>query len=75
MIENGDTQEQTLLYEDMSSLEKTDDQLFEFLYNGKVNDEMEYIYQEVQRMIKIESVEYEKLNYASESDCQRQNSS
>ena len=61
--EDGVTVEKTLLYEDMSTLEKTDSQLFEFLYNGKPSDQMEYRYMEKDRTIKIISVEYEKLNY------------
>lgn len=66
--EKGNAKEQTLFYEDMSSLEKTDSLLFEFLYNGNPNDEMEYVYQDNLRKIKIESVKYEKLNYANNAE-------
>lgn len=66
--EKGNTKEQTLLYRDMSSLEKTDSYLFEFLFSGKPNDKMEYVYQDNLRKIEIESVKYEKLNYANNAE-------
>lgn len=68
LTENGNQKEEILLYEDMSNLEKTDGQLFEFLYNGKENDQMEYVYQNNLRKVKIESVKYEKLRYTNNAE-------
>ena len=68
ITENGKTEQKRMLYEDMSTMEKTDSQLFEFLYSGKAGDELEYIYREKQRTVRVESVKYEKLNYANNAE-------
>ena len=68
LSENGGTELKTILYEEFSTLEKTDSQLFEFLYSGKAGDELEYVYQEQQRKIEIESVKYEKLTYKNKAE-------
>lgn len=68
LSENGGTELKTILYEEFSTLEKTDSQLFDFLYSGKAGDELEYVYQEQQRKIEIESVKYEKLTYKNNAE-------
>lgn len=68
ITENGKTEQKSMLYEDMSTMEKTDSQLFEFLYSGKVGDELQYVYREQQRTVRVESVKYEKLNYANNAE-------
>lgn len=68
ITENGKTEQKRMLYEDMSTMEKTDSQLFEFLYSGKAGDELEYVYREQQRTVRVESVKYEKLNYANNAE-------
>lgn len=62
LTEDGNTQEMVLEREELSSLEKTDSTLFEFLYYGKENDTMEYFYNEKQRTVQFLSVEYEELS-------------
>ena len=42
----------------MSSLEKTDSELFEFLYLGKEGDEFQYTHNGVIRNVKITEVRY-----------------
>lgn len=62
LTEDGNTQEMVLEREELSSLEKTDSTLFEFLYYGKENDTMEYFYNEKQRTVQFLTVEYEELS-------------
>lgn len=58
LTENGETEEKTLLWQDMSSLEKTDSELFEFLYPGQEGDEFQYTHNGVTRNVKITEVRY-----------------
>lgn len=66
--ENGKEEEKVVLYEDFSTLEKTDSELFEFLYNGKKGDVLNYAKQENSREVEILSVEYEKLTYKNNAE-------
>lgn len=63
LTENGETKELSLKREEMSTLEKTDSILFEFLYYGEAEDTMKYSYNEIQRTVQIISVEYEELSF------------
>lgn len=63
LTEGDNTQELILLREEMSTLEKTDSVLFEFLYYGKKDDTMQYLYNDSQRTVQILSVEYEELSF------------
>ena len=63
LTEDGKTEELSLKREDMSTLEKTDSILFEFLYYGEKDDTMKYSYGENQRTVQIISVEYEELSF------------
>lgn len=63
LTEGNKTQELVLLREEMSTLEKTDSTLFEFLYYGKEDDTMQYSYMDNQRTVQIISVEYEELSF------------
>lgn len=63
LTEGNRTEKQELVQDDMSTLEKTDSELFEFLYYGKENDTMQYLYNEVQRTVQIISIEYEELSF------------
>ena len=63
LTEGENTQELTLLHEEMSTLEKTDSVLFEFLYYGQKDDTMEYSYGNSKRTVQIISVEYEELSF------------
>lgn len=63
LTEGNKTQELVLLREEMSTLEKTDSTLFEFLYYGKEDDTMQYSYMDSQRTVQIISVEYEELSF------------
>lgn len=63
LTEDGQTTECILSSEEMSSLEKTDSTLFEFLYNGKTSDTMEYLYENVLRTVQIISIEYEEQSF------------
>lgn len=63
LTENGEQQEKIIKREELSTLEKTDSILFEFLYYGKINDTMEYLYNNNQRIVQIISVEYEELSF------------
>lgn len=65
LSEEGNVQEKTLLQQDMSSMEKTDSDLFEFLYYGKEGDKFSYSYNNVLREVEIKSIEYETLNYSN----------
>ena len=47
----------------MSCALKTDSMLFEFLYNGKTSDTMEYLYENVLRTVQIISIEYEEQSF------------
>lgn len=64
-VEDESTQEEILLRQDMSSLEKTDSELFEFLYYGKEGDKLSYSYNGAQREVEITSIVYETLNYSN----------
>lgn len=63
LTENGVTEENTLLSQDMSSLEKTDSELFEFLYLGKEGDEFQYTHNGVIRNVKITEVRYTEATF------------
>ena len=67
-IQNGQTEEKTVLYEDFSTLEKTDYELFEFLYLGEEGDILESAYQGNSRKLEILSVEYEELTYENNAE-------
>ena len=66
--ENGKEEQRILLWEEMSTLEKTDSQLFDFLYQGKEGGKLEYVYQGQLRTIAIVSVKYEKLTYKNNAE-------
>ena len=63
LTEDESTQELTLTREEMSTLEKTDSTLFEFLYYGQKDDTMRYSYGNIERTVQIISVEYEELSF------------
>lgn len=63
LTEAGQTTECILSSKEMSSLEKTDSILFEFLYNGKTSDTMEYLHDNNLRTVQIISVEYEEQSF------------
>ena len=63
LTEDESTQELTLTREEMSTLEKTDSTLFEFLYYGQKDDTMKYSYGNIERTVQIISVEYEELSF------------
>lgn len=65
LSEEGNVQEKTLLRQDMSSMEKTDSDLFEFLYSGEEGDKFSYSRNEVLREVEIKSIQYETLNYSN----------
>lgn len=65
LCEEGNVQEKTLLRQDMSSMEKTDSDLFEFLYYGAEGDKFSYSRNEVFREVEIKSIQYETLNYGN----------
>ncbi len=64
----GRAEEKTALYEDFSILEKTDSELFEFLYYGAKGEVLESVYQGNSRKIEILSVEYEELTYKNNAE-------
>lgn len=68
LTEDGNTNEKVLKREDMSSLEKTDAALFEFLYYGKENDTLQYVYNEILRDVKITLITYEELNFKNNKE-------
>ena len=61
-------EEKTILYEDFSTLEKTDSELFEFLYYGSKGEVLESVYQGNSRKIEILSVKYEELTYKNNAE-------
>lgn len=63
LSENNEQQEMIMKREELSTLEKTDSILFEFLYYGEINDTMDYLYNDNQRTVQIISVEYEELSF------------
>lgn len=63
MTENGTTETCVLKREEMSTLEKTDSALFEFLYYGAEKDTFQYSYNESERTVQIISIEYEELSF------------
>lgn len=63
LTENGEQEELVLERDEMSTLEKTDSELFEFLYNGEAGDTLEYVHDESERMVQIISTEYEELSF------------
>lgn len=63
LSENSEQQEMIIKREELSTLEKTDSTLFEFLYYGEINDTMDYMYNNHQRTVQIISVEYEELSF------------
>lgn len=63
LTENGKQEELVLERDEMSTLEKTDSELFEFLYNGEAGDTLEYVHDESERMVQIISTEYEELSF------------
>lgn len=65
---NGREEEETALYEDFSILEKTDGELFEFLYDGSEGEVLESVYQGSSRKIEILSVKYEELTYKNNAE-------
>lgn len=66
--ENGERREQELLREDMSTMEKTESELFEFLYSGKEGDKYSYSYNDVQKNVEIKAIQYEVLNYSNNAE-------
>lgn len=65
---DGRAEEKTVLYEDFSILEKTDSELFEFLYDGSEGEVLESVYQGSSRKIEILSVKYEELTYKNNAE-------
>lgn len=65
LTENGASAEKTLPREEMSTLEKLDSELFEFLYNGSVGDELHYTYNDRERSVKIQAIEQEETSFES----------
>lgn len=61
--ENGEEKELVLERDEMSTLEKTDSELFEFLYDGESGDTLEYEHDGSQRTVQIISTEYEELSF------------
>ena len=57
ITEGGKTEEKNLPREEMRTLERTDDQLFEFLYYGQAEDTMDYLYGDVERSVRILAVD------------------
>lgn len=53
ITEEGITEEKNLPREEMRTLERTDDQLFEFLYYGQAGDTMDYLYGDKERSVRI----------------------
>lgn len=68
LVENGEQQEAVVKREDFSTLEKTDSTLFEFLYYGKPDDTMDYLYNNHERTVQIISVEYEELSFENNAE-------
>lgn len=66
--EDGVVTEEELLREEMSTLEKTDDVLFSFLYQGKENDTFQYSYGDKLRAVQIIAVEYESLSFTNNQE-------
>ena len=65
---DGREEEKTVLYEDFSTLEKTDSELFEFLYYGTKGEVLESVYQGNSRKMEILSVKYEELTYKNNAE-------
>ena len=65
---DGRAEEKTVRYEDFSILEKTDSELFEFLYDGSEGEVLESVYQGNSRKIEILSVKYEELTYKNNAE-------
>ena len=63
LTEENQTEERTVISEELSSLEKTDSTLFEFLYYGKSSDTMQYSYGNILRDVQIMSIEYEEQSF------------
>lgn len=63
LTEDEKSEELSLKREDMSTLEKTDSTLFEFLYYGEAGDIMEYLHSGRKRSVQLISVEYEELTF------------
>ena len=68
LTKDGKTEKQMVLYKDFSTLEKTDEELFTFLYNGKEGEVLESVYQESSRTIEILSVKYEELTFKNHAE-------
>ena len=66
--EDGREEQVTVLYEDFATLEKTDEELFTFLYNGKEGEVLESVYQGSSRTVEILSVKYEELTYKNNAE-------
>ncbi|MGN0335364.1 MAG: hypothetical protein ACI4DV_06855 [Lachnospiraceae bacterium] len=60
LTEGGISEEKILLYEDMSSLEKTDSVLFDILRSGKEGDTYSYTFEDNIRDISILEITYEE---------------
>lgn len=68
LSEEGTTEEKTLLRQDMSSLEKTDSELFEFLYYGEEGEVLSYERNGASRKAEIVSIHYESLTYSENAE-------